>query len=66
MTSFGPITAEQAIEITTTLADRSFMHAIAPRVTNLEHEPDPFTYKRYDNTDEPDLRAEQQAEQGQG
>ena len=52
LTTFGPFTDSQAFNITTVLADRSFIHSIAPEnhsantpVTDVtDREQDPFAY----------------------
>ena len=52
LTTFRPFTDSQAFNITTVLADRSFIHSIAPEnysastpVTDVtDHEQDPFAY----------------------
>ena len=52
LTTFGPFTDSEAFNITTVLADRSFIHSIAPEdqyastpVTDVtDHEQDPFAY----------------------
>ena len=55
LTTFGPFTDDQAFNITTVLADRSFVHSIAPEnpsvntsvrpVTDVtDYEQDPFIY----------------------
>ena len=49
LTTFGPFTDSQAFNITTVLADRSFIHSVAPENHSastpvMDHEQDPFAY----------------------